>query len=285
MPANRCGPGRRSLRTAARAACLALSATLLGLVAAPAAPAAADVVVTPNQARQGDGIRLLVRVTNDHRTAALTGVRLELPREAPVAEVYPMSVDDWAPTIIMRKLAEPVPGMHGGQVTEAAEAVQWTAVDGYRVPPGGSTELPISMGPLPQVDRLLFSLVQTYADGSQTRTDPARDAVVLQLTAGDPAARGGHGHGTPAAPPAAEPAGPAEPGTSRVWSLAGWAVAALAVAVAVGTVLRSRRRPGAPETADGTPDAGGDGPPAGRQPVADGADGENRPASSRWSYR
>ncbi|MGC4862768.1 YcnI family protein [Micromonospora sp. DT41] len=197
------------------AAVTALSATGLLLWSGTAAYAA-DVTTTPTQARQGDAVRLEFTVPEERAGTTTRQVEVRLPADAPVAEVYPMSVDGWAPKISSRTLDKPVAGMHAPGVTSVTTAVTWVRV-GASAP--GPARLALSMGPLPQTERLTFEVVQTYADGTVIRwtgTDGPHPAPVLTLLpaaagAGGPAGHGGHG--APAAGAASGPGADADGGS------------------------------------------------------------------------
>ncbi|MGC4771304.1 DUF1775 domain-containing protein [Micromonospora sp. DT44] len=178
--------------------------TAAGLLLWPAAAAqAADVTTTPTEARQGDAVRLEFSVPEERAGTTTKQIEIRLPADAPVAEVYPMSVDGWAPRIDSKTLDKPVAGIHSSGVSTVTTAVTWV-----RVGPGatGPAKLALSMGPLPQAERLTFEVVQTYADGTVVRwadADGDHRAPALTLLpavpgAAGPAAHGG-GHGAPAA--------------------------------------------------------------------------------------
>ncbi|MFG1884974.1 DUF1775 domain-containing protein [Micromonospora sp. NPDC049102] len=176
--------------------------TAAGLLLWPAAAAqAADVTTTPTEARQGDAVRLEFTVPEERAGTTTKQVEIRLPADAPVAEVYPMSVDGWAPKIDSRTLDKPVAGIHSSGVSTVTTAVTWVRVGEGST---GPAKLALSMGPMPQAERLRFEVVQTYADGivvQWTDTDPAHRAPVLTLLpaapgaagAAGPAAHGGHG--------------------------------------------------------------------------------------------
>jgi hypothetical protein len=259
-----------------------LAATVAAAVLGVTAPAAAsDVTVEPASAPQGGPANLTFRVTNT-APSAITRVRLVMPKDTPVAEVFPLSVPDWAPQIENTKLATPLAGSHGGTpVTETAGAITWTAVRGKAIAPGRSAELPVALGPLPTVSRMSFTLEPTYADG---RTGPALPAATLTLTPPAGGTASGHGSGDAGVSDAEEAAfaavvGQAEEG-GGFWSTAGWVVAALAVAGAAVVVLRGRRRGEAAPDAD-EPD---------EEPVDDTAEDTAEPVAAgakvtAWSYR
>ncbi|MEV1328804.1 DUF1775 domain-containing protein [Micromonospora costi] len=157
----------------------------------PGAAYAAEVTTTPGQARQGDAVRLEFVVPEERPGTRTRQIEIQLPADAPIAEVYPMSVPGWAPRITSRTLDEPVAGMHSSGVSTVTTAVTWIRV-GEDTP--GPARLPLSMGPLPRTERLAFPVVQTYADGTVVRwagAAGAHPAPVLTLLPGDPAAAGG----------------------------------------------------------------------------------------------
>ncbi|TNH26172.1 DUF1775 domain-containing protein [Micromonospora orduensis] len=190
------GGGRRRRIVAVTA----LAAT--GLLLWPATAYAADVTTTPTEARQGDAVRMEFSVPEERAGTTTRQIEVRLPADAPVAEVYPMSVDGWAPRISSRTLDKPVTGIHSSGVSTVTTAVTWVRV-GEGKP--GPARLALSMGPLPQAEKLTFEVVQTYADGTVVRwadADGPHRAPVLTLL---PAAAGGAGpvghggHGAPAA--------------------------------------------------------------------------------------
>ncbi|MEV4825201.1 DUF1775 domain-containing protein [Micromonospora sp. NPDC049274] len=184
--------------------------TAAGLLLWPGTAAhAADVTTTPTEARQGDAVRLEFSVPEERAGTTTTRIEVRLPADAPVAEVYPMSVDGWAPTISSRTLDTPVAGIHSSGVSTVTTAVTWVRVGAGA---SGPARLALSMGPLPQAERLTFEVVQTYADGTVVRwadASGAHRAPVLTLLPAAAGAAGpvGHGgHGAPAAGAANDPA-------------------------------------------------------------------------------
>jgi uncharacterized protein YcnI len=151
----------RLVRWAVRGGAAAVAVVGLALAADPAA---ADVRVTPEQAVRGEAAMVTFRVAGDRHGAYTTKVELILPASAPIPEVYPMSVADWGPQVTMRSLATPLGGPHGGQITQVASAITWTRMASPG--PVDVADLAVSMGPMPEVDRLLFSVTQTYSDGT-----------------------------------------------------------------------------------------------------------------------
>ncbi|HEU4422704.1 MAG TPA: YcnI family protein [Pilimelia sp.] len=193
-------------RTAATAALLALAASFAGVFAF-AGPASAHVTVNPGEATQGGYSRVAFRVPTESDTVATTKVEVFLPEAAPIASVSTMPVPGWTVRVERTKPAKPVEA-HGTQITEVVSKITWTATAGAAIKPGEFQEFPVSMGPLPEVDRLVFKALQTYSDGTVVRwieeppadggEEPESPAPVLRLL---PAA------GAPSASPGTAPAG------------------------------------------------------------------------------
>jgi hypothetical protein len=267
-----------------RHACVLAAAVTAGVLCA-AAPAAADVTVSPSTAAQGEGSNLTMHVVNDHKTAAITKIRLVLPAATPVAEVYPLSVDDWAPTITNRPLNPPMQGMHGGTpLTEATGSITWTAAPGKALLPGKAADVKIAIGPLPTTDLMTFEVQATYADGS---AGPTIAPVALTLT---PAPAGLVEEPFLDEPVPDDPADDGGP-----WGAVGWLIALIAAAVAAVAVIRSRRvvGPGTDRDAGSDAPADAEAEQADRQadeqadatPGNDPQDSTHRARVSAWSYR
>ncbi|MEU0154711.1 YcnI family copper-binding membrane protein [Micromonospora fulviviridis] len=233
------------LRRPATAAALTLAAVataVLGL----AGPASAHVTVNPQEATQGGYGRFAFRVPNESDTASTTKVEVNLPENAPVGSVSTMPVPGWTVTVEKRKVDPPIE-VHGSQLTEAVSKLTWTAAPNGGVKPGEFQEFPVSMGPLPQADRMVFKVLQTYSDGNVSRwieeptpggEEPENPAPVLTLTAASASA----------SPAASAPAAAADDdkddadtGTATAFGVAGL-VAGLAGLVLGGLAfLRTRR--------------------------------------------
>ncbi|MFI7603003.1 DUF1775 domain-containing protein [Actinoplanes sp. NPDC049681] len=232
-----------------------LAATVAAGVLGLAAPAAADVTVSPPSVPQGSGQDLGFRLTNTAKSP-ITRLKLILPADTPVAEVSPLSVPDWAPLIENRRLETPLPTIHGGTpVTETTGSITWIAMPGKALPPGKSTDLTVAIGPMPSTGTTMtFTVQPTYADPAKGAPMPP---VALALTPGDGSAAAGHaGHGGTTTDTDADAAtfaalAQAADDGPGFWTIAGWVVAALAAAAGVIAVLRSRRRPAPAD--EGTP--------------------------------
>lgn len=257
---------QRRPRWAVRAAIAGAGALAL---LASAAPAAADVSVTPAEATQGDGADLTFRITNESPTASITAIDVQLPADTPIAEVYPLSVDDWAPAMTNAKIDKPVESLHGYQITEVTTAVKWVAMPDKALPPGGKTELYLSIGPLPAVDKLSFRVVLSNSDGTQVRWtggsgasaapgEHAAPVLVLKAApAGQAAHAAGHGGTTPDAGANADAAAGNDDTATGGSSASTWSLVTLlfiAAIVVVGLVLQ-RRRTAVPDVAQPAPEA------------------------------
>jgi uncharacterized protein YcnI len=180
----------RFRRTATAAAALAFTAAATAVLGF-AGPASAHVTVNPKEAAQGGYARVAFRVPNESDTASTTKLEVTLPENAPVGSVSTMPVPGWTVATEKRKVDPPIE-VHGSQLTEAISKITWTATGDAAVKPGQFQEFPVSMGPLPKVDSMVFKVLQTYSDGEISRwidppapgaEEPEHPAPVLTLTA------------------------------------------------------------------------------------------------------
>ncbi|SCL20733.1 Uncharacterized protein YcnI [Micromonospora rhizosphaerae] len=183
------------LRRPGTAAALALAAVATAVLGF-AGPASAHVSVNPKEATQGGYGRFAFRVPNESDSASTTKVEVVLPENAPVGSVSTMPVPGWTVAVEKRKVEPPIE-VHGSQLTEAVAKLTWTATGDAAIKPGQFQEFPVSVGPLPQVDKMVFKALQTYSDGNVVRwieeptpggEEPEKPAPVLTLTAAAPSA-------------------------------------------------------------------------------------------------
>jgi uncharacterized protein YcnI len=238
-------PARRLIQRRLVGVALAVAAASISTLGF-GSPASAQVGVgAAGGAIQGDTAELVFTITNDAAATTITLIEIQMPQDTPIAEVYPMSVDNWAPSITMRSLSTPLPGIHGPKITDTPASVTYQPMPGQELAAGATVTLRLSAGPLPEVKRLVFGVVQTNSDGSVIRwtRQPAatgtaaadeRPAPVLAV---DPAATD-PGAGQPAEAPAAS-AGPTGGGDSTAW----WVFAAFVVigGLTVFGLARQRR--------------------------------------------
>jgi uncharacterized protein YcnI len=184
-----------------------------------AAPAAAHVTVDPGEATQGERARVDFRVPNESDTESTTELAVHFPEETPISSASVGKVPGWSVEVTYRTLDEPIDGGHGEQISEVVEVISWTADDeDAAIQPGEFIEFPVSLGPLPEVEQLIFRTLQTYSDGEVVRwidppegdAEPANPAPVLTLSAAteegaeDNGTAAGSGEGTEAASADAE---------------------------------------------------------------------------------
>src|SRR5213076_3307680 len=103
-------------------------------------------------------------------TASTTKLDVALPADQPIASVAIMPVPGWTATTQTSKLATPIKTDDGDTVTEAVTKITWTANSpDTAIKPGQFQEFPISLGPLPKTDKLVFKTLRTYSDGNIVR--------------------------------------------------------------------------------------------------------------------
>ncbi|MEV4120506.1 YcnI family protein [Micromonospora sp. NPDC049645] len=180
----------RFRRTATAAAALAFTAAATAVLGF-AGPASAHVTVNPKEATQGGYARVAFRVPNESDSASTVKLEVVLPENAPLGSVSTMPVPGWTVAVEKRKVDPPIE-VHGSPITEAVSKLTWTASGDAGVKPGQFQEFPVSMGPLPQVDSMVFKVLQTYSDGNISRwidepapgaEEPEHPAPVLTLAA------------------------------------------------------------------------------------------------------
>jgi uncharacterized protein YcnI len=180
---------RRTLRAA-----LMLAATTTVAVLGVAGVAHAHVTIDPTSASQGGYARIALRVPTESDTASTTKVEVQLPPDQPIASVATMPVPGWTAATTTTKLGTPVKTDDGDTVTDVVATITWTANSAdTAIKPGQFLEFPVSLGPLPKTDKLVFKTVQTYSDGTVVRwiddtvegqPEPEHPAPVLRLAAG-----------------------------------------------------------------------------------------------------
>jgi hypothetical protein len=247
-------------------------AAVAGLLLALAVrPAAADVKLVPDTGVRGAAAEVGFVVSEDRAPAAYTTqIQIVMPNAQPIAEVYPLSNNDWGPRIAYRDLATGLPGVHGPVSNTVVTDITWVRFGKPAAPTTETTnELRVSLGPLPQADDVRFLVVQTYSDGVVKRwVDPVMTLTPAAGQGAQPSAPAqgpthGQAHGG-AIPGASQPAAaPADSSSGGHLGVVIGVLVALLVGVAIGgaVVAAGRMRPGGAgpeETAasdpDGTPD-------------------------------
>jgi uncharacterized protein YcnI len=176
---------RRTLRVALTVG----AATAVGVLGF-AGVAQAHVTVDPSDAVQGGFARIAFRVPTESDTASTTKLEVVLPADKPIASVSTMPLPGWTATTETTKLATPIK-TDDGTVTDAVTKITWTASSAdTAIKPGQFQEFPVSLGPLPKTDKLVFKVLQTYSDGNIVRwiddtvegqPEPEHPAPVLKL--------------------------------------------------------------------------------------------------------
>lgn len=225
----------------------------LALILATAGTAAAHVTVQPGQATKGGYAKIAFRVPNESETAGTVKLEVTFPTDTPIASVRTRPMPGWTAERRMEKLTTPVES-HGREITEVVRTVTWTAQPGVRIGPGEFTDFEVSLGRLPDADRLVLPAVQTYDDGKVVRwetpppadgaEEPEHPAPVLELV-GEEAAGDTQANGSSPAQPATasvQGTGSSHDGTARWLGGLGLAAGALALGLALGGLLVGRRR-------------------------------------------
>lgn len=223
---------------------VALTAAAIVTIAL-AAPAAAHVTVNPSQAGQGGFTKLAFRVPNERDDSGTVELEVTFPVDAPVAFVSVRKVPGWTVAVERATLPAPIE-VHGEAVAEAVKRVTWTAQAGTRIGPGEFEEFEVSVGPLPEVDAMVFKARQTYESGEVVRwieeptgdEEPEHPAPVLTLTTGtgaDP-----HTDGEPAIEVADEED---QDTATKALAIVGIGLGGAALAVGFAALNRAGRRP------------------------------------------
>ncbi|WBC14333.1 YcnI family protein [Micromonospora sp. WMMA1998] len=235
------------LRRPATAAALTLAAVATAVFGL-AGSASAHVTINPKEGTQGGYGRFAFRVPNESDTASTVKVEVNLPENAPVGSVSTMPVPGWTVAVEKRKVDPPIE-VHGSQLTEAVSKLTFTAAQGGGVKPGEFQEFPVSMGPLPQVDTMVFKVLQTYSDGNVSRwieeptpgaEEPENPAPVLTLAA---AAAASPGASAPTAAVAADDDDDDDSGAGTALGVAGLVAGLAGLALGGLAFARTRREP------------------------------------------
>jgi uncharacterized protein YcnI len=234
--------------TAVGAAALAAAALAL---AAPLA-ASAHVRVDPDQATAGSYAVLTFRVPTESATAGTVKLEVDFSTTTPFTSVSYQPVAGWSAVVTTSKLAKPVK-ISGATVTEAPTKIVWTADPGVQIEPGQFQQFSVSAGIVPDTDKVEMPATQTYSDGTVVKWDqptpasgdePEHPAPTLYIDEAPPgAASPTIVSSSPAA--AAAPSGSTSAPTSTDATALGLGIAGIALgAIAlVMAVLAFTRRP------------------------------------------
>jgi len=150
-----------AFRSVARRLVAALGALLA--LAAPLA-ASAHVTVGPNTAAAGSYATVNVKVPTESDTASTTKIELDLPTDTPLSYVAYEPIAGWSVELVKEKLPKAVK-VGDSTLTEGYTKVVWTAT-GEGIKPGEFVQFPVTLGPVPDVDKLALPAHQSYSDGS-----------------------------------------------------------------------------------------------------------------------
>lgn len=229
--------------------------TGLVLVVGGAPVALAHVTVRADKAVQGGSAEIVFRVPTESDSARTVKVAVALPTDTPIATVSIHPEPGWTYQLTRTTLPSPVTDGHGDELSEVVGQVEWIASDAAAAPgPGEYQEFRMVARPLPETDRLIFKVVQTYDDGTVVRwidppvdggPEPEHPAPVLPVVA--PAA--GSGDGAVAATVGANEPRVAAPTTTAppAWWWIGLGVTSTALIAALAAVfvaVRTARRTG-----------------------------------------
>lgn len=156
----------------------ACAATALSLW--PGLPAGAHVTLETPQAPGGTGYKAVFRISHGCSGSPTTRVAVQLPPGVLTARPQPKA--GWTLELRKERLAEPVPGPHGGTIEEAVAEIVWS---GGALPDEFYDEFVVLLR-LPQTDAermLAFPVVQDCESGSHRWT-------AVPEGGGDPAATG-----------------------------------------------------------------------------------------------
>ncbi|GAB3405058.1 YcnI family protein [Schumannella luteola] len=239
---------------------LALTATAVGAgallaLAAPLA-ASAHVTVGPNTAAAGSYATVNVKVPTESDTASTTKIELDLPTDTPLSYVAYEPIAGWTVELVKEKLPKAVK-VGDSTLTEGYTTVVWTAT-GEGIKPGEFVQFPVTLGPVPDVDKLVLPAHQSYSDGSvvdwdETGADAEDPAPTVYVNEAPPAdehggshsAASGDEHGSDATEASATSAAAQPDVLARVLGIAGLVVGVIGLIVGALGVTRARRGNGA----------------------------------------
>jgi uncharacterized protein YcnI len=172
---------------------LPLAGAIALMLAPLAGPAAAHVTVQGPGATQGGFTKLAFR-TPTERPVATTKLEVAFPTDQPLARVSVRPKAGWTYQVTKAAPAQPFE-VFGEPVEEVVTRIVWTAAAGNPgIKAGEFEEFEVSAGPLPEVDRMVFKALQTYANGEVVRwieepmegqEEPEHPAPVLELAAAE----------------------------------------------------------------------------------------------------
>ena len=168
---------------------LTVSALVAMAVGIAVTPALAHVTVNPSEAEPGAFTVLSFRVPTERDNASTVEFAVSFPSDQPLRSVFVRPHPGWSYEVTRAPLPTPVESGEG-QITEAVSVITWRAAPDAEIKPGEYDEFAVSVGPLPEVDQLVFPAVQTYSNAEVVRwieqpadggEEPEFPAPVLRL--------------------------------------------------------------------------------------------------------
>jgi uncharacterized protein YcnI len=215
-----------------------LVAAVVTLLALGTGLASAHVTVSsPDAAPGGYGV-LTFRVPNESDTASTVAVRIQIPKDAPLASLSTEPMPGWTVTRTQSKLDEPVQ-VEGQEISTYDSVIEFRAGAGGGIGPGEFQEFRLSGGPFPDTTAMTFNVVQSYSDGSESawieptvegQPEPEHPAPVLSLSS---SSSGSSSHGSAAT---GDTPTSSSSSSAPAWVALVVSIVALAVAVAGGVL-------------------------------------------------
>jgi uncharacterized protein YcnI len=223
-----------------------LVAAVVTLLAIGTGLASAHVTVSSPDAAPGGYGLLTFRVPNESDTASTVAVRVQIPKDAPLASLSTQPVPGWTVTRTQSKLDKPVT-VAGQEITTYDSVIEFRAAAGGGIHPGEFQEFRLSGGPFPDTKAMTFNVVQSYSDGSESawieptvagQPEPEHPAPVLTLSSSSSPGSSSHGSA-----PTGDASSASSASSAPAWVALAIAIVALVAAVA-GCVLawRASRR-------------------------------------------
>jgi len=214
-----------------------------------AGTAMAHVSVTPGEVAPGSYSKLTFRVPNESDTDATTDkVVINIPAETAFASVRTKQLPGWKAELVKTTLPTPIKSGNTN-LSEAVTQIILTAEQGNGIAVGQFGEFDLSVGPVPAVDQIVFTVEQTYSDGTVSNwnelqaegaEEPKHPAPVLKIVG---AATDGHGdaHGGASVEASAEDHDNSSSTTALIFGIVGTVLGLAGVGIAL-VAVRGRQK-------------------------------------------
>jgi periplasmic copper chaperone A len=238
--------------TVRRAAVPVVTAGLLLLATAGAASAHVT-AHSPDPLTQGGYAEIVFRAPDEQPAATFGKLEIDFPKNTPIGAADVKPLPGWSYQVNMVHLATPVK-MAKETITDAVGSIVWTAQPGSEVKPGEFQEFTVSAEGLPtNTTNLVMPAVQTYGNGVVVDWNQVQAPGQAEPEHPAPHHILGPAGATAAAPTGstgdtAAPAAPADDRTALWLGGIGVLLGGLALGLALGALLRSRRGPKPPIT-------------------------------------